>query len=245
MSMAGDSLSDLAIACRVLAANGHDDFIWGHVAVRDAGDRGVWMKRSGLGLEEIEVSDLLLVDANGDVIEGEGPRHVEWPIHTEIMAARRDVNAVVHTHPPHSIALGAAATEMLPISHAGAFFVPPTIPRFTKTSELITSRELGHEVAAALGDARALHLVNHGIVTVGADLAEAVCGAVLFEKAAEQQLLTAAFGGAVRWSTDDEALAKRATIWSAGQREALWAYLKRRSTASHRQGELRQRGSER
>lgn len=38
-------------ACRVLKANGHDDYIWGHVAVRDKAGRGVWMKSSGLGLK--------------------------------------------------------------------------------------------------------------------------------------------------------------------------------------------------
>jgi L-fuculose-phosphate aldolase len=56
-----------------------------------------------------------------------------------------------------------------------------------------------------------------------------VVRAVLLEKAAHQQMLTHAFGGPRRWSDDEEALRKRATVWSERQRTALWDYLRRRS----------------
>lgn len=227
MSELSELLDELALASRVLGANGHDDYVWGHAAARDPDGRGLWMKRSGLGFDEITPEHLLLVDDGGEVLEGEGPRHMEWPIHSEVMAARPDVGAVVHSHPPHAIALGAAAAPLLPVSHAGTFFIPPALPRYTRTAELITTRELGREIAVALGDARALLLVNHGIVAVGADLPEAVCAAVLLEKAAHQQLLVEGFGGARRWSDDAEALAKRETIWSPGAVRSLWDYLVR------------------
>ena len=219
---------EVALASRILGANGHDDYVWGHVSARDPEGRGVWMKRSGLGFEEIRDADVILVGPDGAVLEGEGPRHVEWPIHTEIMAARPDVGAVVHSHPPHAIALGAARAELLPVSHAGTFFVPPALPRYTRTAELIVTRDMGVEVASALGEQPALLLVNHGIVAVGADLADAVCAAILLEKAANQQLLVEGLGGAARWSDDEEALRKRETVWSATQRRHLWEYLVRR-----------------
>ena len=220
--------SQVARAGRVLGANGHDDFVWGHASARDPDGRGAWMKPSGLGFEEVGADDVLLVGPDGEVLEGAGPRHIEWPIHTEVLAARRDVGAVVHTHPPHAIALGAAAVDLQPVSHAGTLFVPPQLPRFDRTAELIVTRDMGREVAAALGEHRALLLVNHGIVAVGADLPEAICTAVLLEKAAHQQLLVEGFGGAGRWSDDEESLAKRATVWSPRQMQALWDYLVRR-----------------
>jgi len=223
-----DLRRQVARAGRILGANGHDDFVWGHASVRDPEGRGVWMKGSGLGFEEVGEEQVLLVGWDGEVLVGEPPRHIEWPIHTEAMAARRDVGAVVHTHPPHAIALGAAAVDLQPVSHAGTLFVPPVLPRYDRTAELIVTRELGRDVAAALGDHRALLLVNHGIVAVGADLPEAVCAAILLEKAAHQQLLVEGFGGARRWSDDQEALAKRATVWSPAQLQALWGYLERR-----------------
>jgi ribulose-5-phosphate 4-epimerase/fuculose-1-phosphate aldolase len=218
----------VVLACRVLYANGHDDYVWGHPSVRDPEGRGIWMKGSGLGFEEVREENVLLVGWDGEVLDGDGPRHVEWPIHSEVMLARPDVGAVVHSHPPHSIALGASGKDLQPVSHAGTLFVPPAVPRYTRTAELIVTRDMGDDVARGLGGARALLLVNHGIVVVGADLPQAICAAVLLEKAAHQQLLVEGFGGAARWSDDEEALAKRSSVWSPGHLQSLWDYLIRR-----------------
>src|SRR6185437_5896175 len=102
-----DSASALALAadgCRALAAAGQADMVWGHPSVRDPAGRGVWMKASGWGFEEVDASRIVLVSTEGEVLAGSGPRHIEYPIHTEIMAARPDVGSVVHTHsaPPAS-----------------------------------------------------------------------------------------------------------------------------------------------
>jgi L-fuculose-phosphate aldolase len=186
------------------------------------------MKASTFGFDEITAEHVILVGFDGEVLAGEHPRHVEWPIHTEVLRARPDLASVVHTHPPHSIALAAAGQPLLPVSHAGTLFVPPEVPRFTKTAELILTPELGRDVADRLAHLHALFLVNHGIVTAGATVRDAVTRAVLLEKAAHQQMLTHAFGGPRHFSDDEEALRKRATVWSERQRSALWDYLARR-----------------
>jgi L-fuculose-phosphate aldolase len=218
----------VALGCRILGANGHDDYVWGHVSVRDPEGRGAWMKASTFGFDEITAEHVILVGFDGEVLAGDHPRHIEWPIHLEILNARPDLNSVVHTHPPHSIALAASGHPLYPVSHAGTMFAPPDVPRFTKTAELIVTQELGNQVAGTLARLHALFLVNHGIVTAGNDVPDAVIRAVLLEKAAHQQMLTYAFGGPRRWSDDDEALRKRATVWSERQRAALWDYLRRR-----------------
>ena len=226
--MATDELRSLVAAgCRVLGANGHDDYVWGHVAARDPDGRGIWMKPATFGFEEIDADDIILVDWEGEVLEGDRPRHSEWPIHSELLRARPELGAIVHSHPPHSIALGASGTDLLPVSHAGTLFVPPAVPIFTQTANLIVTREMGQQVAATLGDAFVLLLVNHGIVAAGADVRDAVIRAVLLEKAAHQQMLTHAFGGVEHFSPDDEALAKRATVWSEKHLVMLWDYLVR------------------
>lgn len=217
----------VALGCRILGANGHDDYVWGHVSVRDPQGRGAWMKASTFAFEEITAEHVILVGFDGEVLAGEQPRHIEWPIHLEILKARPDLTSVVHTHPPHSIAIAASGQPLLPVSHAGTMFVPPDVPRFTKTAELIVTSELGSDVAQTLAHLHALFLVNHGIVTAGADIPDAVIRAVLLEKAAHQQMLTNAFGPPRRWSDDDEARRKRATVWSERQRAALWDYLSR------------------
>lgn len=221
----------VALGCRILAGTGHDDFIWGHVSARDPDGRGAWMKASTFGFEEITAEHVILVGFDGEVLAGEHPRHVEWPIHTEVMRARPDVGSVVHSHPPHSIAIAASGQPLLPVSHAGTMFVPPDVPRYAKTAELIVTKALGSEVATTLSDHHALFLVNHGIVTAGAGVRDAVIRAVLLEKAARQQMITHAFGGLRRWSHDEEALRKRATVWSEKQLAALWEYLGRRWSA--------------
>ena len=218
----------VALGCRILGANGHDDFIWGHVSARDPGGRGIWMKASTFGFEEITAEHVILVSFDGEVLAGEHPRHIEWPIHTEVMRARPDVGSVVHSHPAHSIAIAASGRPLQAVSHAGTLFVPPEVPRFTQTAELIVTTKLGEAVGQALGAQHALFLVNHGIVTAGRDVRDAVIRAVLLEKAAHQQLLVETFGGAQRSSSDEEALRKRATVWAENQRAALWRYLIRR-----------------
>lgn len=218
----------VALGCRILGANGHDDYVWGHVSVRDPQGRGAWMKASTFGFDEITAEHVILVGFDGEVLAGEHPCHIEWPIHLEILKARPDLTSVVHTHPPHSIALAASGHPLYPVSHAGTMFVPPGVPSFTQTAELIVTKELGTQVAGTLAHLHALFLVNHGIVTAGDGVPDAVIRAVLLEKAAHQQMLTHAFGGPRRWSDDEEALRKRATVWSERQRAALWSYLIRR-----------------
>jgi L-fuculose-phosphate aldolase len=221
-------LRDLvAIGCRILGANGHEDYVWGHVSARDPDGRGIWMKASTYGFEEITADHVILVSFDGEVLEGDRPRHSEWPIHTEILRSRQDAGAVVHSHPPHSIAVGASGQPLRPLSHAGTLFVPPEVPRFTKTANLIVTPEMGGDVAETLDAQNAMMLVNHGIVTVGQDVRDAVIRAVLLEKAAHQQVLTYTLGEPQRWSDDDEALAKRNTVWAEHHLVMLWDYLRR------------------
>ncbi len=217
----------VALGCNILGANGHADYIWGHVSARDPFGRGIWMKASTYAFEEITPDHVILVSFDGELLEGEHPRHVEWPIHTEILRTRSDLGAVVHTHPPHSIAVGASGQPLRPLSHAGTMFVPPDLPRFTKTANLIVTQAMGAAVTAELGEQTAMMLVNHGIVTAGPTVQSAVIAAVLLEKAAHQQILTYMLGEPTRWSSDEEALAKRETVWAERQLLMLWDYLAR------------------
>ena len=139
-----------------------------------------------------------------------------------------DVGAVVHTHPPHCNAFSALRVPLQPLSHEGSWFVPPDVPRFTETSDLIITAELGRRVAETMGAQWALFLESHGIVTAGADVAAATIRALLLDKAASIQLLAA--GREQVWTSDAEALRKRTRIYQAGAIASVWAYLRRRLT---------------
>jgi ribulose-5-phosphate 4-epimerase/fuculose-1-phosphate aldolase len=216
-------------ASRALAAAGQADMIWGHASVRDPDQRGVWMKSAGWGLEEIDQGKIVLVSPEGEVLEGSGRQHIEYPIHTEILARRPDAGAVVHTHSPAANQFSALDVPLRPLDHAGSLFAYPEIPRFTLTGGLIKTRELGIALAQTLGAARACLLPQHGIVAVGADTPTAVMTAILLDRACRTQLAAMAAGPLRRWGTEEDTVAKRRDVWSDKQIHAGWEYLLRLS----------------
>ncbi len=216
--------------CRALAAAGQADMVWGHPSVRDPDGRGVWMKASGWGFEEVDASRIGLVSfVQARSWQAASPRHIEYPIHTEIMAARPDVGAVVHTHSPAACQFAALDVPLHPLDHAGSLFCYPEIPRFGVTGGLIKNRSLGEQLAAALGDAFAILLPQHGIVTAGPDLPAAIMAAVLLDRACRTQLTAMAAGPLRVWGSEDDTVAKRADVWSPKQLRAGYEYLLRQA----------------
>lgn len=217
----------VSTACRVLGAAEQSDLIWGHVSARDPSGRGAWMKASGLGFAEVAPDDVLLVSWDGEVLEGAGRRHAEYPIHTEVLRARADVGAVVHTHSPAAVALGAIGAPLRPISHEANYFVPPDVPRFTRTGDLVLTAELGRAVAAALGEQVAVLLVNHGVVVTGPDVPTAAVATVLLDRACRIQLTAMAAGGWATWSSPEESAAKREHCYPPALVQGAWDHLVR------------------
>jgi L-fuculose-phosphate aldolase len=144
------------------------------------------------------------------------------------MKARADVHAVVHTHAPWAVAFASTERPLRPVSHEATLFVPPEVARFTKTGDLILTRELGTDLAAAVGERNAAFMVHHGIVTCGPDVVTAVMTAVLLERACRANVRAAAAGGATTWSSDEEALAKREHCYPPQLLGQAWDYLVRR-----------------
>jgi L-fuculose-phosphate aldolase len=186
------------------------------------------MKEAAYGFDEIGPERVILVSFDGEVLEG-GRRHAEYPIHTELMRARPDVNAVVHTHAPWAVAFASTMEPLRPVSHAGTLFVPPDVVRFTETGDLILTEGLGRDLAASVGDRNAALMVHHGIVTCGDDVPTAVMNAVFLERACRTNMRALAAGGPKTWSSDEEALAKREHVYSA---QMAWDYFARRLDAA-------------
>src|SRR6266478_847410 len=92
----------LVNAGRVLVSEDQGDYVAGHVTLRLPGDGGHFlMKPAGIGLEEMTPDNIITVDLEGERIGGSMPRHNEVFIHSEILRARPEIVAVVHTHPLH------------------------------------------------------------------------------------------------------------------------------------------------
>ena len=212
---------------RALAAAGQSDMVSGHASVRDPEGRGAWLKCSGWGFEEIDRGKIVLVSPDGEVLDGTGRRHIEYPIHTEIMALRGDVGAVVHTHSDAANAFSALDVPLRPLSHAGSLFCYPDVPRFTLTGGLISTRELGQALAEALGSAPACLMPA---ARAGRD-GQGPPGRRDDSGPARPGLPDPArrHGGLplARWGSEEDTVAKRAVVWSDGQLQAGWEYLVR------------------
>jgi ribulose-5-phosphate 4-epimerase/fuculose-1-phosphate aldolase len=175
----------VASACRILALEGYADLTLGHVSARSP-DGGIWIKRKGVSLDEVGPEDVVAIDDTDAVL------HLETVLHTGVYAARADVGAVVHGHPPHATALSATGRELELLTHDAVLFAEG-LPRFDDP-DLIVDEEQGGSVAAALGPRRAVLLNNHGVLVVGKDVPWAVLAAVTLERAAYLQALASALG---------------------------------------------------
>ena len=203
----------VSLGCRVLGDAGQGDLIWGHVSARDAEGRGVWMKASGLGFEEVRPEDVILVSWDGEVLAGKGRRHAEYPIHTEVMRRRGDVGSVIHTHSPAAVALGSLGVPLRPISHEANLFVPEDLARFTLTTDLILTAGLGEQVAdGARATATPACWSTTGSSSPRADVPTATVTAYLLDRACQMQLTAMAAGELASWTSPEESLSKRRAL---------------------------------
>jgi ribulose-5-phosphate 4-epimerase/fuculose-1-phosphate aldolase len=218
--------ADVATACRILAAQGHEHTVLGHVSARAPGATAMQVKPAGMGLAEVRPEDLLTIGIDGSLLEGTRPVHAEMPIHTGIYQRRPDVNAVVHTHPLHVAALAASAADFRMVNQDSVYFAEGI--GFYPSPALIVTAEQGAALAEALGDRRAAVLRNHGLVTVGATVQEAVFLAVSFVHSLQVQVMATQFGALSCISADEAEEMARHFAGSYERRvNTAWEYHRR------------------
>ena len=147
---------------------------------------------AGRTLATTTPDDIVKMDLNGQVIEGETSPPGEVYIHTEIYKRRPDVDAVVHAHPMACITLSTLEQEILPLWVQATPFYQGT-PVFG-LPEQIDNPEVGKRVAEVLGDKRAVLLKGHGAVVVGSGVEEACILAISLERTARMQLEASVLG---------------------------------------------------
>lgn len=221
----------LALTCRALFDGGHDSGLTGQITARAEAAGTYYTQRLGLGFDEITDANLLLVDEDLNVLQGEGMPNPANRFHSWIYRARPDVQCIVHTHAVHVAALSMLEVPLV-VSHmdttplyGDCAFLPdwPGVPVGNEEGEIIT---------AALGDKKAVLLAHHGHVVAGASIEEACSLAILIERAATLQLAAMA-AGTVRQLP--ERLAREAHDWtlSPQRSRANFAYYARRALARH------------
>jgi ribulose-5-phosphate 4-epimerase/fuculose-1-phosphate aldolase len=220
----------LAASCRILYKLGLSDYL-GHPSVRLDAQRVLIKPKhspSVRGMDTMGPQDMVVIDLDGNLVEGENPPPSERFIHTEIYRARPDVVSVVHTHQPMSTLMGIVELPILPLLHVESMVVEHRpIPIFA-CAELIVTPESGKLVANALGDHRVCHLQGHGIVSVAESVQEATLGAIHLERLAEVNYRVAQLGRQPRVIPPAELQALKQQLASPAGR---WAYYVSLTTA--------------
>jgi ribulose-5-phosphate 4-epimerase/fuculose-1-phosphate aldolase len=165
----------------------------GHVSMRDDADPNVfWINDRHAGQATLTVADVVPVDGRTAkrIGAGEEPPS-EVHIHREIYARRPEVRSIVHSHPTNVLALSAIGVVERPSTSVGTFIPEAGAPVFD-SAVLINTVARGEALAAALGAAPAVILRQHGAVTVGTSVQEAVVRMICLEDNARKQ------GGAIR-----------------------------------------------
>jgi ribulose-5-phosphate 4-epimerase/fuculose-1-phosphate aldolase len=183
----------IVTAGRKLYNNGLVRGTSGNISARVPGTQMFLIKSSGSQMETLRAEELMLVDLQGNKIDGKSKVSMEMPMHASIYRIRKDVQAVVHTHAPTATAFGIVKTEILPLQIEMFMLLPNGVPVIP--FEPPGSRELATEVQEKISKYDAVVLENHGIVTVGSTIETACDLNEMVEEGAKLQLWAIMLGG--------------------------------------------------
>ena len=142
---------------------------------------------SGKNKGSLLPEDMLLVDQKGKVLCGEGRPSIEVAMHLAIYQAQQHINAVIHDHALSPLLVGACQLPLTPVAlETCPFQELPRLPFYPPGSE-----QLAREAAMSMGRGRAVLLTNHGALTGGGSLEEAVHLSFMLERAARMSLWVA------------------------------------------------------
>jgi L-ribulose-5-phosphate 4-epimerase len=164
----------------------------GNVSARDPESGLVVIKPSGVLYEELRAEDHVVLDLDGDTVEGSLKPSSDTASHLYIYRHRPDVNGIVHTHSPYATAF-AAVGRSIPVcltAIADEFGGPVPCAGFA----LIGGEEIGEQVVSHIGSSPAVLLRQHGVFTVGGSVEAAVKAAVMVEDVARTVWLATQLG---------------------------------------------------
>ncbi len=185
----------LAGAFRLFSKFGFDEGVAGHITVRDPKFTDhFWVNPFGMHFSQIKASDLLLVNHQGEVVEGNRPINAAaFAIHSQVHISRPDVISAAHAHSVYGKTWSSLGRLLDPITQdACAFYEDHTL--FDDFTGVVNELEEGKRIAKALDKHKATILRNHGLLTVGKTVDEAAWWFITMERSCQAQLLAEAAG---------------------------------------------------
>lgn len=173
---------------------------WGNISKR-VDENLMAITPSGMDYDILEPKDIVILNLKGEIIDGDRKPSIEYSLHGEVYKNRKDINAVVHTHSTFCTAFAIARKKIPAVVEDLVQIVGGDV----KVGEyaLPGSQELAHKVVKALEGRNAAILANHGALTAGRDLKEALKIALILEKSAEATIYAKILGEPVELSQDD------------------------------------------
>jgi L-fuculose-phosphate aldolase len=183
----------IALSCRILAAEGHESALAGQITARGERPGTYWMLSFGLGFDEARASNIVLVDDDLRLLEGDGMVNPSNRFHLWIYRHRPGVSAIIHTHPPYCSALSITGRPLV-ASHMDTSMFYEDCAHLPVWPGPPIGDEEGRIIHEALGDKRAILLAHHGQLVATTTIEEAAVLAVFIERAARMQLLAESIG---------------------------------------------------
>lgn len=168
-------------------------FTWGNVSAIDRKSGLVVIKPSGVSYDEMKASDMVVVDLNGQVVEGSLNPSSDTPTHIEIYKAFAEVGGVVHTHSTYATSWAQAGCDIPNIGTTHADYFGGAIPctRQMHRQEMTDyEKETGSVIVERFQGINPAHVPavlvhNHGPFSWGKDADDAVHNAVVMEQVAK------------------------------------------------------------
>ncbi|HMH07681.1 MAG TPA: class II aldolase/adducin family protein [Terriglobales bacterium] len=221
----------LAAAFRLFSRFGFDEGVAGHITARDPEHLDhFWVNPFGMHFGQVRVSDLILVNDRGQVVEGKSPVNgAAFAIHSQVHAARPDVVAAAHAHSLYGKTWASLGRLLDPITQdACAFYEDHSL--FADFTGVVYKPSEGERIAEALGNNKAVILRNHGLLTVGRTVDEAAWWFITMERSCQAQLMAEAVGAPVKIDPADAAITRQQVgshIAGWFQFQPLWARIVR------------------
>jgi len=192
----------------------------GHFSWRLPGQDRMLINSGASVRSALTVDDIVTIDFDGNLIEGDTVPPMEFHIHSEIYRKRPDVNSVVHTHPTWSTLFSMTGNAVKPVIMQAS--VLGEIQQFPKTAS-INKKPLGEELAECLGAHRVAMLKSHGAVIAAEGILEAFVLAFYLEENAHRQYLAQQIGEPMVLSTEQVETIGR-NLWKPNLLHKVWAY---------------------
>jgi L-ribulose-5-phosphate 4-epimerase len=188
----------------------------GNVSGRDRETGYVVIKPSGVLYDELTPENMVVVDLDGQVVEGPLRPSVDTATHLYVYRERPDVGGVVHTHSAYATSF-AALGEPIPVyltAMGDEFGTEIPISAYCE----IGGEHIGQEIVRCIGDSPAILIRSHGVFTIGADARSAVKAAVMTEDVARTVHLALQRGRLEPLPADEVVRLRRVYLENYGQR---------------------------